>query len=336
MSTTLPVTWTNDFGNPAYGDFEDASSQQFASLTGSRIVFQDTDSFMIAHDHGGGNGPTNVYVDVFNTTQNAWVQVFTRSIQDGTSFSFNNLSIDFASQTFNQIRLRSNPDQFNTFHGFSDIRITIDNVAPANNPPVANSDSYTVLEDNTLSVGGPGLLSNDTDTDGNSLIVTGVSASTKGVGGFWGADGSFSYTPRPNFSGADSFTYTISDSKGGTATGTANLTVIAVNDAPSGTNKTTTTNEDTTYTFTVADFGFSDPNDTPANSFSNIKITTLPGTGTLTKNGTAVSAGGFVSVADITAGNLKFTPVDNANGNSYASNGTKLRRNLYCIKVAKN
>src|SRR5205814_836416 len=45
----------------------------------------------------------------------------------------------------------------------------------------------------------------------------------------------------------------------------------------------------------------------------------MPGAGSLTDNGSAVTAGQFVSVADITAGLLKFTPAANANGNGYAS-----------------
>ena len=39
------------------------------------------------------------------------------------------------------------------------------------------------------------------------------------------------------------------------------INVTAVNDAPAGTDNTVTTLEDTAYTFTAADFGFSDPND---------------------------------------------------------------------------
>src|SRR5439155_136961 len=74
-------------------------------------------------------------------------------------------------------------------------------------------------------------------------------------------------------------------------------------------------------TFAAADFGFSDPNDTPANSLLAVKITTLPsaGSGTLTDNGVAVTAGQFVSVADINAGKLVFTPAANANGSPEAS-----------------
>ena len=62
--------------------------------------------------------------------------------------------------------------------------------------------------------------------------------------------------------------------------------------------------------FTAADFGFTDPNDSPANSLLAVKITTLPGVGTLFLDSdgpggaapVAVSAGQFISLADINAG----------------------------------
>src|SRR5262249_27981888 len=67
------------------------------------------------------------------------------------------------------------------------------------------------------------------------------------------------------------------------------------------------------------DFGFSDPNDTPANNLKAVEITTLATAGTLTDNGTAVIAGQFVPVADITGNKLVFTPAANGNGTPYAS-----------------
>src|SRR5262249_21260912 len=41
------------------------------------------------------------------------------------------------------------------------------------------------------------------------------------------------YKPNPNFFGADSFTYTVTDGHGGNATASVNVTVAPVNDAPS-------------------------------------------------------------------------------------------------------
>ena len=129
------------------------------------------------------------------------------------------------------------------------------------------------------------------------------------------------------WAGYASFTFQVQDN-GGTANGgvdldqspnTITVNVTSVNDAPAGTDKTVTTLEDTAYTFAAADFGFTDPNDTPANNLLAVKITTLPAAGTLTDNGVAVTAGQFVPVADITGGLLKFTPAANANGAAYAS-----------------
>ncbi|MEE4329224.1 MAG: Ig-like domain-containing protein [Wenzhouxiangella sp.] len=114
-----------------------------------------------------------------------------------------------------------------------------------NTPPVANDDSYSVNEDGQLvaddatgSVGDAsddGVLVNDTDADGDTLTVTtpGTFDAT-GLGGSvtLSADGTFTYDPPPDASGADSFSYTMSD---GTVTdqATVTITVNPVNDAPS-------------------------------------------------------------------------------------------------------
>jgi ELWxxDGT repeat protein len=108
----------------------------------------------------------------------------------------------------------------------------------------------------------------------------------------------------------------------GTSLGTQRLrTLVAapVNKAPVGASKTVTVLEDGTYTFTAADFGFSDPSNTPANTLLAVKIATLPAAGRLTNNGVAVTAGAAISAADITAGRLKFAPAANASGATYAS-----------------
>jgi hypothetical protein len=50
-----------------------------------------------------------------------------------------------------------------------------------------------------------------------------------------------------------------------------------------------------------------------------VRITSLPGAGTLTNDGTPLSAGDMVSATDIAAGELVFTPAANATGTPYAS-----------------
>src|SRR5262249_16884687 len=85
-----------------------------------------------------------------------------------------------------------------------------------------------------------------------------------------------------------------------------------------GTSNTVTTLEDTPYVFSVADFGFSDPNDSPPNNFSAV-FTTMPTAGTLTDNNTVITTGQFVPLADVTAHRLIFTPDADANGIGYAN-----------------
>src|SRR5207253_696657 len=68
-----------------------------------------------------------------------------------------------------------------------------------------------------------------------------------------------------------------------------------------------------------ADFGFTDPNDSPANTLLAVKITSLPAAGSLTDNGVVVTVGQFIPVADITGNKLVFTPTANGNGTTYTS-----------------
>jgi hypothetical protein len=93
--------------------------------------------------------------------------------------------------------------------------------------------------------------------------------------------------------------------------------VASVNNAPVGTSKTITIDEDETYTFTVADFGFTDPLDNPPNNLLAVKITTLPVLGTLELDGISVDAGDFVPAGDI--GLLEYTPALGGFGAAYAS-----------------
>ena len=86
------------------------------------------------------------------------------------------------------------------------------------------------------------------------------------------------------------------------------ITITSVNDAPTGTDGIATTWIDTVYAFQATDFGFTDPHDSPANALAGVQITTLPTQGTLSLAGVAVQAGDFVTVEDLNAGRLTFTP----------------------------
>jgi len=139
--------------------------------------------------------------------------------------------------------------------------------------------------------------------------------------------GNLKFFPDANESGSPyaTFTFQVQDD-GGTANGgvdldqsanTITVNVTAVNDEPAGADNTVTTNEDTAHTFTAAQFGFTDPNDTPADGFAKVKITTLPTDGSLTFQTNAVVAGAEINVADLA--DLVFRPDANENGTGYAT-----------------
>ncbi len=113
-----------------------------------------------------------------------------------------------------------------------------------------------------------------------------------------------------------SLTVSVDDGLTGVAAADLLVNITDVNDAPDGTDTTVTGKEDTDYIFTTADFGFGDVD---GNSLFAVKITTLPGAGVLTNNGSTVLAGDFVAVADITGGLLKYTPPLDAHGDALTS-----------------
>ncbi|MFZ1073947.1 MAG: DUF2341 domain-containing protein, partial [Verrucomicrobiia bacterium] len=97
--------------------------------------------------------------------------------------------------------------------------------------PVANNDTGATLENSPLNVSAPGVLGNDTEPYG--LTMTVVSYTQPANGGVTvSANGAYTYTPLANYNGSDSFTYTLTNGIGGTATATVNLTVTAVNQPP--------------------------------------------------------------------------------------------------------
>ncbi len=113
-------------------------------------------------------------------------------------------------------------------------------VIPTNDPPIATDDSATVLEDSTSNP--LDVLSNDVDPDYNPLLVTSVTQPSHGTSS---TNGAFVfYTPSPNYNGADSFSYTISDGNGGTDSAIITVTVVAVNDPPNAVDDTVTVMED--------------------------------------------------------------------------------------------
>jgi CshA-type fibril repeat protein len=124
-------------------------------------------------------------------------------------------------------------------------------ITPVNDAPLATNDAASVTED-TPKTGN--VSANDSDVEGNTLSITqfvingttypaGQTATLAGVGTLViNADGSYTFTPEPNYSGSVPVaTYTLSDGNGGTDTADLTLTMVAVNDAPVASDDAATT-----------------------------------------------------------------------------------------------
>ena len=209
--------------------------------------------------------------------------------------------------------------------------MTID-VEAVNDAPEASNNEVTMSEDTeyTFAAADFGF----TDVDGDALAsVEVVAAPTLGTFELDSAtvtantmvtktqldDGELVFTPVAGANGDPytSFTFKVSDGTlESTATYTISIVVAAMNDAPTGANNEVTTNEDTAYRFTAADFGFADGD---GDTLASVKVVSPPMAGSLTLDGTTVTANKVVTKTQLDDGELVFTPVANANGKPYTS-----------------
>jgi VCBS repeat-containing protein len=157
-------------------------------------------------------------------------------------------------------------------------------VNPPNQVPVPGNDSASVPVGGTVT---GNVLANDTDGDGDALTAVKATDPSSGSATV-GTDGAFSYTHDGSATTSDSFTYTVSDGNGGSATGTVSITIQ--NQAPTANAVGVTTNFETAVQVTM------DATD-PEGQTLTYSIVANPGSGTLsTVSGAAVTytpAAGF-------------------------------------------
>jgi len=103
-------------------------------------------------------------------------------------------------------------------------------VAPINDPPIAVNDAVDATEDTAAAIAASVLLANDTDVDGDTLEVAGVSAPADGSVDL--AAGIVTFTPTPEWCGSGAFSYEVSDGHGGTDVASVAVAVACVNDPP--------------------------------------------------------------------------------------------------------
>ena len=215
------------------------------------------------------------------------------------------------------------------------------NVRAINEQPTSADASVTTLEDTnyTFAVADFGF----SDPDGDDLDSVTI-VSVEGNGGMIRKRPAGEIMPPVSVSAADidadnlifvpdrnehgsaslSFRFTVSDGSISSAVHTMTIDVEPVNDWPSSSDKTVTTQEDTHHVFTVADFNFRDPDD--GDQLESVKILSLPAAGSLAVDAAdpadppvAVTANQAITRAQLDAGALKFTPEEDASGAAYAT-----------------
>lgn len=111
-------------------------------------------------------------------------------------------------------------------NGGTDAAAVTVGVSNVNDAPVANNDNYSTNQDTTLTaLPANGVLANDADIDGPALAAVLVSGPSNASAFALNADGSFSYTPLPGFTGVDSFDYRADDGPDDSNIATATITV---------------------------------------------------------------------------------------------------------------
>ena len=160
---------------------------------------------------------------------------------------------------------------------------------PPNRPPVAVDDSATVPEDGSADIP---VLPNDSDPDGDAIALDSLSPAHNGAVRK-NANGTVNYRPNAGFHGSDSFRYTITDGKGGSATATVRVTVTPSQDAPDAVDDAALTTPGKPVTVSVL------ANDSDSDGDTLTVTAVTQGTrGSVTTNGTTVTyspGSGFTS-----------------------------------------
>ncbi|TAK15355.1 MAG: tandem-95 repeat protein [Acidobacteria bacterium] len=179
------------------------------------------------------------------------------------------------------------------------VTITIRSV---NDVPLAMDDAFTTTEDTPVS---GTVVTNDTLSGDGGNVWTLLTSTSNGTLTF--VNGAFTYTPRKDFSGIDSFTYKICDVNGDCSSATVIITINPVNDVPVAVNDVYTMAPNTSITKDVSG------NDTPSGDGGNVWTkTSNPSSGTVVFNAdgtfTYTAATGFSGVVSF---NYKLCDVNN-------------------------
>jgi VCBS repeat-containing protein len=162
--------------------------------------------------------------------------------------------------------------------------------------PLAVNDIITTNEDTPVS-GNAATNDSPSEDGGNTWSLVGPNGGAAHGTVTMNPDGTYTYTPAPDYNGPDVFTYQLCDIDGDCSTATVTVTVTPVDDLPVAANDVNTTNEDTPVSGNAA------TNDTPSADGGN--VWSLVGT-----NGGATHG----TVTMNPDGTYTYTPAANYNG----------------------
>ena len=243
LITLKAVTWnmdtdiTIDLGSSMLVDWPNAFEIPFTVVNGtvSTESCAPTD-IELSKAEVPENEPVGTLVGLLATTDPDSSDTFSYSLVDDAGYP-DNLSfqidgerletatvLDYEAQSVYSVKVRSTDAGGKTIERAFSI-----NVIDINEAPTANSDTYSVLENQTLVVDAPGVLANDSDPENNALLAYQMSDPPAGEGSVvLNLNGKFSYTPSLDWIGTTSFTYRVFD---GELYSAAAVVTIHVNDS---------------------------------------------------------------------------------------------------------
>lgn len=187
---------------------------------GVPVVWWDTkDGINVASDSAEGGNVSDVM----------WINTGTHAHMNWTFTHAGRYELDVRSRAF----VHDGGNLAEVFSGINTLHVLVNDSTTGplvESAPTALSDALTLTED--TGAASVSVLANDR-REPDLLEMLAVTAVTNGLGGSVSIlpDGaSVSYTPLPNFSGSDAFTYTLTDEHGGSAIASVNVTVSPVDD----------------------------------------------------------------------------------------------------------
>ncbi|MCH8047238.1 MAG: tandem-95 repeat protein [Planctomycetes bacterium] len=158
----------------------------------------------------------------------------------------------------------------------------------SNTPPRALDDAYSVFENDSLNIDvSRGVLANDEDAEGDALVAIEVANPAHGTLTL-SDDGSFSYAPRQDFTGTDSFTYRASDGRAESDVTTVTIEVLPVGEDAVAVDDVYTVNIDRVLTVEGSGVLFNDVHPTGEPLTASIFVEPEHGTVTLADDGSFV------------------------------------------------